>query len=76
MTTPELSPDPGVPQTAWKAQVAALVAFLAVFGGALLMEWTDTDPLEVRDFVVAFVAALVGGGLTGGATFQVRNQPK
>jgi hypothetical protein len=70
------SPAPGVPQTAFKAEIAAGLAFLAVFLGALLVGWTDEDPLETRDFVVALLAALVGGGITGGATYQVSNKPK
>jgi hypothetical protein len=70
------TPAPGVPQTPTKAYVALGVSFLAVFFGALLVEWTDSDPLEARDFIVALVAALVGGGITGGATYQVKNTPK
>lgn len=38
----------------------AWVALLAAFGTALLAEWTGgpTDPLTVRDVVIAAVAAL------------------
>jgi hypothetical protein len=74
--TENLSPAPGTPQNALKAEVAAAVSALAIFLGALLVEWTGSDPLEARDFVVALAAALAGGALTGGATYSVSNQPK
>lgn len=68
------SPAPGTPQTPTKAYWALIVSFVGAFGTSLLAQWTDTDPLQARDFVVALVFALVTGGLTGGVTYQVRNR--
>ena len=72
----DLSPAPGTPQTAEKAGYGGVVAGLAIFLGALLVEWTDTDPLEARDFVVALCAAAGGGGLTSGVIYKKKNKPK
>lgn len=72
----DLSPAPGVEQTATKASVATVLGFVAAFGTALLTVWTDSDPLTGRDFVVALVFALVGGGITGGSVYQAKNRRK
>ncbi len=72
----DVSPAPGTPQSATKAYIATGLAFLGVFLTALLAEWTDTDPLSARDFVVALAAGVVSGGVTGGVTYQVANRPR
>lgn len=71
----DITPAPGTPQTNHKAYVATAMSFLGVFLTALLAEWTDTDPLSARDFVVALAAGVVSGGVTGGLTWQVKNRP-
>lgn len=61
--------------TSSKAYVATGVATVGAFLTALLVVWTDTDPLTARDFVVAFAAGVASGGVTGGATYQTTNYP-
>lgn len=73
---PGFSPYPDQPQTAAKAYWGAAVSFIGAFLTSLLMGWTDTDPLQARDLVVALAFALGTGALTGGVTYGVRNKPK
>lgn len=56
-----------------KAWVATALGALGAFGTALLTVWTDTDPLTARDLVVAAVAAITTGGITGGAVWNTSN---
>lgn len=70
-----LSPAPGVPQTGTKAYIATGIAFVGAFLTALLAQWTDSDPLQARDFIVALAAAIASGVLTGIGAYMVPNQP-
>lgn len=45
---------------AWKSGATFVGTYLAF----LLLYWTDTDPLQVRDFVVAGALSLGAAGLT------------
>lgn len=76
MTNPVNSPYPDQPQTPHKAYWAGVTAFLGAFLTALLMGWTDSDPLTARDLVVALAFALGTAGVSGGVTYAVRNRPK
>lgn len=75
MTHQNLSPAPGVNQTPTKAYIATGLSALGAFLAALLVVWTDTDPLTSRDFVVALAAAVGTGGVTGVATYSLPNKP-
>lgn len=67
------SPAPGTPQTPYKAYAAALVAAL----GTIVMYWVmDSGKFTEQDLKEAVGAAIVLSGLTGGATFGVRNKAK
>jgi hypothetical protein len=70
-----VSPAPSTPQTGTKAYIGGAAAFLTAFITALLVVWTDTDPLQARDFVVATGSALGSGALVGILTYTVPNQP-
>ena len=71
-----ITPAPGAPQTSTKAYIATGISALGAFLTALLVVWTDTDPLTGRDFVVALSAAIGSGGVTGVATYVLPNKPK
>lgn len=66
------SPAPGTPQTGTKGLVAGIVAFVVAFG---LYYVADEDPFTKKEIVEALLLALVGSGLTGGATYVARNKP-
>lgn len=66
------SPAPGTPQTGTKAYVATVLAFLVLFVG----QWiADTDPVTAKEVAAWLVYALIGSGLTGGATYITKNKP-
>lgn len=67
------SPAPGVPQTPYKAYAATVLAFLTIFVGAWIADDGGTNAKEVMGWVLT---ALIGSGLTGGVTFQVKNKAK
>ena len=65
------SPAPGTPQTGTKAMVATGVAFLVIFVGSWI---ADTDPVTGKEVAQWIITALIGSGLTGGATYRTRNK--
>lgn len=67
------SPAPGVEQTAHKAYYATAVSFLAILLSAWVADGGSVEPKEVGEWVLL---GLVGSGLTGGATWRVRNRVK
>ena len=69
----ENSPAPGVPQTPYKAWAATALAFLTIFVSAWIADDGGTSGKEVMTWIIS---ALVGSGLTGVTTFQVKNKPK
>ena len=71
MTVPVPAPDN--PKKPYKAYAATALAGLSVFVAA----WaTDTDPFTSKEIVAALVAAVIGSGITGGATYAVANPTK
>lgn len=67
------SPAPGTPQTPYKAYAAA--ALTAV--GTFVAFWIgDDDPFTKKEAAQAAISALVASGVTGGATFVVKNRAK
>lgn len=70
-----VSPTPGTPQTPAKAFTAAIVA--AVFLACLLSLYDALEDggVTAREGVAIAIAGVVGTGLTGGATYQVKNRP-
>lgn len=69
----ENSPAPGTPQTATKAYVATAISFVTTFVGVWV---ADTDPFTAKEVAQGLVTAAVASGLTGGATFVVKNRTK
>jgi hypothetical protein len=58
------------PKRPWKAYAATATSFLAIF----VSYWVaDGDPFTAREMGEAFVAAAVGSGVVGGATFAKKN---
>jgi hypothetical protein len=69
----ENSPEPGTPQTGYKAYVATGLSFLATFGGFWI---ADTDPFTSKEVVQGLITAGVSSGIIGAATFTVKNRAK
>lgn len=65
------SPAPGTPQTAYKAYAATALAFVTILVSAWI---ADDNGVTGQDVLGWVVAAVVGSGLTGGATFTVKNK--
>lgn len=68
-----LSAAPGVPQTPTKAVVATVLAFLTILVSAWIADDNGASGQEILSWVIS---ALVGSGLTGGATYQAKNKRK
>jgi hypothetical protein len=68
-----LSPAPGTPQTPHKAVAAAVLAFLTILVSAWIADDNGASGQEILGWIVE---AVIGSGLTGGVTFQVKNKPK
>lgn len=68
-----LSPAPGVPQTPYKAYAATVLAFVTIVVSAWIADDNGASGKEVLGWIVS---ALVGSGLTGVTTFQVKNKAK
>lgn len=66
-----LSPAPGVPQTPYKAYAATVLAFVTIFVSAWIADDNGTNFQEVLTWVIS---ALVGSGITGATTYQVKNK--
>ena len=64
---------PADPKRPWKAYAATALSGLSVFVAAWV---ADTDPFTQKEIVAALVAAVIGSGITGGATYAVRNPAK
>lgn len=60
-------------QTNAKAYAATAVSFLATFVGVWV---ADTDPFTAKEIAQGLVTAGVASGLTGGATYAVRNRAR
>lgn len=61
------------PKRPYKAYVATAITALGTF----VAFWVaDTDPFTIKEAASAALAAVVASGLTGGATFAVRNPIK
>lgn len=61
------------PKRPYKAYIATALSALGTF----VAVWVaDTDPFTLKEAANAALAALVASGLTGGATFAVRNPQK
>ena len=72
MTVPAPAPADDAKKP-YKAYAATALAGLSVFVAA----WaTDTDPFTSKEIVAALVAAVIGSGVTGGATYAVTNPTK
>lgn len=69
----ENSPAPGAPQSPTKAVAATVLAFVTIVAGAWISDDGGTTAKEVVSWVVM---GLIGSGLTGGVTFQVRNKAR
>ena len=67
------SPEPGTPQTPYKAYAATAVSFVATFIGVWV---ADTDPFTAKEVAAGLVTAAVASGLTGSATYAVRNRAR
>lgn len=67
----EYSAEPGVPQTPTKAWAATALAFLTILVSAWIADDDGTSGKEVMSWVIS---ALVGSGLTGAVTYQVKNR--
>ena len=63
----EVEADPKKPTKAITATVGTFIAAFVVYWVA------DKDPFTAKDAGQAFVSGLVASGLTGGATFTVKN---
>lgn len=68
-----LSPAPGVPQTPTKSIVSGVGAGVVAFIGFWI---ADTDPFTAKEIGQAFLLAIIGSGLIGGATWAAKNSPK
>ena len=69
------SPSPGTPQTATKAQVAAIVAFLFTTVIAAVTEYLDgRDEIELRGVLISIVLGLVTALPTYVATYNATNK--
>lgn len=66
-----LSPDPGVPQTPYKAYAATLLTAITTFVGVWI---ADTDPFTAKEIAGAGVTALIASGVTGVVTYRVKNK--
>ena len=68
-----MSPDPGVPQTPYKAYVATAATAL----GAFVAFWVgDTGTFTPKEMGEAALYALGFAGVGGFATYQTRNKVK
>lgn len=68
-----LSPAPGVPQSATKSWVSAIGTGVVAFVGFWI---ADTDPFTAKEIGQGALLAVVGSGLVGGATYQTKNTAK
>jgi hypothetical protein len=66
------SPAPAVKQTGYKAYAATAVSFLATFAGVWI---ADTAPFTAKEAVGGLITAAIASGLSGGATYFIRNKP-
>lgn len=69
----ENSPEPGTPQTGYKAYAATALAFICLFATFWI---ADTAPFTAKEAVAGLISAAVGSGLTGGITYAVKNRAK
>jgi hypothetical protein len=66
-TVDEVEADPAKP---YKAYAAAALTFVTI----VIADWIgDSDGTTTKEFLGWCVEGIVGSGLTGGATFAVRN---
>lgn len=79
MTSQPMSPAPGVPQTATKAAVAAVLGFVGTFIFAL---WeavsgrqTELDTMTRTNWVIIILGALVTAAAAAGLTWRIPNKP-
>lgn len=66
-----MSAAPGTPQTNTKAYVASGLAFLTTFVGVWI---ADTDPFTAKEIAGGLITAAIASGITGGATYTVKNR--
>lgn len=64
------SPAPGTPQSAHKAYIATALTAIGTFVSFWI---ADVDPFTAKEIGQGCLLALIASGLTGGATFGVRN---
>lgn len=69
----DYSAAPGTPQTSTKAVAATVLAFLTIVVSAWISDDNGTSTKEIISWIVM---GLIGSGLTGGATYQVKNKAK
>ncbi len=67
------SPAAGTPQTPNKAYAASALAFVTIVVSAWL---ADDSGVTGQDIAGWLVTAVLGSGLTGGATFATKNKPQ
>ena len=67
------SPEPGTPQTPTKAYVATALTFITTFAGVWI---ADTDPFTAKEVAGGLITAAIASGITGGATYAIRNKAK
>jgi hypothetical protein len=69
----EYSAAPGTPQSPTKAIAATVLAFVTIFVSAWIADDNGATGQEILTWIIS---AVIGSGITGGATYQVKNKAK
>jgi LPXTG-motif cell wall-anchored protein len=73
----DLSPDPGTPQTADKANVGGFVAGgLLLVALGLVFYFDGKNGTNYGELLLTLAIAIVGGGATHGAVYKTKNRRK